>query len=65
MSKLNYSISDCLTFGLIILFLFGALLVGPKNTPYNINYLTNFPIQRTQVEILGRVDPAMINLYNR
>ena len=64
MVKSNYSISDCLTFGLVILFLLGALIAGPPIAPSNMQYIRNFPIQQRQVEILGGVNPIMIKFYN-
>jgi hypothetical protein len=39
MVKSNYSISDCLTFGLVILFLLGALIAGPPIAPSNMQIL--------------------------
>jgi hypothetical protein len=61
MVKSNYNISDCLTFGLVILFLLGALIAGPSIPPYNKQHLIKFP--KRQLEIPG-VDPVMIKLYN-
>ena len=75
----KYNISDCLTFGLVILFLTGALIAGPPRSPS----ITSFPETRykdyedrmqknegiieqftSYGKVIGGVHPDMIRLYN-
>lgn len=71
----NFSLSDCLTFGLVLLFLLGALVAGPSLQYQNTSDLH---LQRAMTEsqegviekftlpgkVLGNVHPGMLNLYN-
>jgi len=74
----NYSTSDCLTFGLVLLFLLGALIAGPslESPPVpeeKLSYLQQMKDNSREGVIehfsdpgkaLGQVDPDMLRLYN-
>ena len=71
----NFNLSDCLTFGLVILFLLGALIAGPS---LNYQYETDLYLRKAMTEsqegvietftlpgkVLGNVHIGMIDLYN-
>jgi len=74
----NYSLSDCLTFGLVLLFLLGALVAGPATlhtNTYDIYHQLRDQIllnkqgvieQFTEPgKVLGNVNPNLIYLYNK
>lgn len=75
----NYNISDCLTFGIVLLFLLGTLIVGsphqvkpmsPLMFPYQnsgfINENEGIIEQFTEPgKVIGGVDKGMLELYNK
>jgi len=74
----NFSLSDCLTFGLVLLFLFGALAAGPslqspidEHESRQLRQKMLLEKQEGVVEqftepgkVLGNVNPGMLQLYN-
>lgn len=75
----NYSMSDCLTFSLVLLFLLGALVAGPplkQVKPIPILQLESPEIEKVDYKVgiiedftfpgkmVGGVDKGMLELYN-
>lgn len=75
----NYNMSDCLTVGLVLLFLIGALIAGPSlETPpipeEKLLYLQEKMLKERKEGVieqfsepgkaLGQVNPDMLRLYN-
>lgn len=74
----NFSLSDCFTFGLVLLFLFGALAAGPSNFSPIDNHIYRqlrhkFLLEKQEGvieqftspgKVLGNVNPDMLKLYN-
>jgi hypothetical protein len=76
----NYSMSDCLTFSLVLLFLLGALISGPPLKQFqqipNLEMQLNPYIEEIEDKVgiienftfpgkmVGGVDKGMLELYN-
>ena len=58
MAKLD--LSDCLVLGLLMLYLMGALVIGPMPKKFAFTY----PNQPDNSHFFG-VDPEMVRLYNQ